>query len=234
LAKKDGAMNARWIYVPALCLAMAAGHAAGQAVQLPTFRSFGVSTTVVVPDNGSGFLGGIDSAASGRTELGTPLAPFPPLRNAAAGSQVSSGGARVFATVHDFAAMDQRLLGEAGSPTPSVPIATNQPPLRVPPSLAWTKKTQPLAESSASRPAASVGQLRAQHAAEQLAKSSEAHELFDQGQRLEASGKPNVARIYYQMAVRRASGDLKDRIDARLRTISPPLFQASPPSQVRR
>lgn len=44
-----------------------------QVVQLPTVRSFGVSTTVSVPDHGGGFLGGTAIGRSSSAARGLPL-----------------------------------------------------------------------------------------------------------------------------------------------------------------
>ncbi len=42
---------------------------------------------------------------------------------------------------------------------------------------------------------------------------------FERGKQAEASGKRHVARIYYEMALRRASGPLKDEVAARMRAL---------------
>ena len=53
-------------------------------------------------------------------------------------------------------------------------------------------------------------------------RGGEAEKFFERGRQAEADGKPNVARIYYQMAVRRASGDLKKQALARLEAVAGP------------
>ena len=57
---------------------LAAANLAAQVVELPSFQSFGTSTTVVVPDRGTASLGGINSAGLGaepiRRAAGQPLA----------------------------------------------------------------------------------------------------------------------------------------------------------------
>jgi len=45
----------------------------GTTVQLPTFATFTVSTTVSVPDGGTVLLGGIKRLSEGRSEFGTPI-----------------------------------------------------------------------------------------------------------------------------------------------------------------
>ena len=44
----------------------------GQTVQLPTFQSFSVQTTVSVPDRGSIYLGGVNRAGYRSTSSGVP------------------------------------------------------------------------------------------------------------------------------------------------------------------
>ena len=79
-------------------------------MQLPTFSYFSVNTTVTVPDRGSAYLGGVNRAAEGRNEFGTPLLPFRPFRNVGIGRETSASGMWVTATIHDFDAMDRYLL----------------------------------------------------------------------------------------------------------------------------
>ena len=61
---------------------------------------------------------------------------------------------------------------------------------------------------------------QANRAARQATRADEADSFFARGQRAEADGKPNVAKIYYQMAARRATGDLKQQVQARLDAVS--------------
>jgi hypothetical protein len=73
-------------------------------------------------------------------------------------------------------------------------------------------------ESSAGRAAPSVAEARRMYAAEQAAGSQEVLALMERARAAEEDGKPNVAKLYYQMVIRRASGELKqqaqDRLDA--------------------
>ncbi|MDO4571073.1 MAG: hypothetical protein Q4D38_11855 [Planctomycetia bacterium] len=78
-----------------------------QTVQLPTFEHFDVSTTVSVPDRGAAYMGGIQRAASGGSERGTPILPF---RNRSFGSDMSASGVQTSVYIHDFEAMDEEIL----------------------------------------------------------------------------------------------------------------------------
>ena len=70
--------------------------------------------------------------------------------------------------------------------------------------------------SSAGRPAPSVAEARRLHSLEQGAENGEGTALLERGRTAEEDGKPQVAKIYYQMAVKRASGDLKEQAQSRL------------------
>jgi hypothetical protein len=51
-------------------------------------------------------------------------------------------------------------------------------------------------------------------------RASEAATYFAQAQQAEADGKPAVARIYYQMVVRRDAGKLKQQAEGRLAALA--------------
>ena len=65
----------------------------------------------------------------------------------------------------------------------------------------------------------SVAKARAERANQQATRAGEAASFFKRGREAEAAGKSNVAKIYYQMAARRAMGDLKTQVLARLDAI---------------
>jgi hypothetical protein len=183
----------------------------GTSVQLPTFSFFGVDTTVSVPDGGSTYLGGVDRASSGSNQYGAPLTSF---GNRSISSQQSASSMRVSAYVHDFEAMDQYLLSQ--------PTAFNrgltQPQVQV--ARAIGQRVEDARAAPAGRPALDVAGLRAQRLQEQQARSGEAAGLLERGQAAEAAGKLKVARLYYQMAYRKAEGDAKAQALARLEAIS--------------
>ncbi len=199
---------------------LAAATARGQAVQLPTYSYFGTGTVVSVPDRGSVYTAGVNRAASGRNEFGTPLLPF---RNRSIGSERSASSVWTSVYIHDFEAMDEYLLSQArGTSTAglappaarsaSTALAGRQlaPRSGIAPRPAWQTRQTP---QPASGPLAkSVDQLRSERAGEQEARIAEAQSLFERGRIAEQSGKTNVARIYYQQASRRAEGPLKQRI----------------------
>ena len=203
-------------WLPLVLLGLGAGNAFSQAtaVQLPTYSFFSTGTTVSVPDRGSVYMGGIKRAATGMNEFGTPLLPF---RNRAFGMERSAMSTHVSVYIHDFEAMEEALLSQ---PTPSNPYGL-QPRTGGLAGPATDRWQRPPAEAApAERPAMSVAELRSKHLREQQARSDEALNFFQRGRNAEEAGKANVARIYYQMAARRAGGELKDQILARLESVS--------------
>ncbi len=222
-------MRRVWLVcLPLAWLAATAESAPAQqgatTVQLPTFSFFSVDTTVTVPDRGSAFLGGVNRAASGRNEFGVPLLPFRPFRNVAIGREVSASNMFVTATIHDLEAMDRYLLG--------LPTAARLPPLRRPQVAAMDKTLRPrdpghgaswrvsAPAGAGSAPTMSVAQARAQRQRQQQTRAREAADFFQRGRKAETASKTGVAKIYYQMAARRATGQLKAQVAQKLDAIA--------------
>ena len=59
------------------------------------------------------------------------------------------------------------------------------------------------------------------YAAERSAQERDAVKYMDQAERTSARGKPQVAHVLYQMAERRASGELKSKIRQRMAALKP-------------
>jgi hypothetical protein len=192
-------------------------------VQLPTFNFFTVSTTVEVPDSGGEEIGGIGNGAAGRSERGISGLGFRPFNNAAGGAAHSAGNMSVSAEIHDFEAADRQLLGD------DLNRATDASGKRLPVmlrSIAGAKPRQRSALATDSAGGQSIGDIRRQQAAEDSASQTEAVRLFDQANELQAAGKTGVAKIYYRMAARRATGNLKERALAALGELSTPAQSA--------
>ena len=119
----------------AMSMLTAAAEAQQLTVQQPAFSSNSAATTVVVPDRGRAHVGSYSSAASGRSSgggLGTRGSSYGLERR---GEQMTAG-----VRIHDMAAMDAAILGQAppGLPrhlpprgTPVRP-ATTAPPIARP------------------------------------------------------------------------------------------------------
>jgi len=206
-----------------LALAMAwigeVAWAQSTTVQLPTYQSFAAGTTVSVPDRGSVYLGGVKRAQSGMNEFGSPLSPF---RNRAIGSQRSASGMSVSVYIHDFEALEEELLSRSGASdqkltTVRSPDGTTRAVVRSPDrATAATAGLKQRRGDPRAAPLPSVEEIRRQRLADQEARQAEAEDFFERGQAAEESGKRNVARMYYQMAAKRAAGTLKDQVVAKL------------------
>ena len=113
------------IWLGLLCVAMGIvaltsteQRAAAQVVQLPTFRSFGVGTTVLVPDRGRAVLGGVNRGQAGTVSRGVPgLGGIPGagrlFNNRASGSSIGGSTVSVTATIIDLNELDEAVLAEA-------------------------------------------------------------------------------------------------------------------------
>ena len=89
------------------CLVGLTGKALAQqpsVVQLPTFQFFTYSGSVLVPDTGGAYLGGVKRAASSSSRRGL---------NRAVASPLGNSGAFARATIIDNDEIDRRLLGGA-------------------------------------------------------------------------------------------------------------------------
>jgi hypothetical protein len=91
-----------------------------QTVQLPTLNSFGVSTSVLVPDHGTAGAGGIRRTGSAWRGYGRLPA------GGATGGMTSAAGARASVVIHDLARMDADLLAGDGQTTREAAVA-NRP-----------------------------------------------------------------------------------------------------------
>jgi len=187
-------------------------------VQLPTFSFFTVQTTVSVPDRGGAYLGGINRGRDGRIERG-----FGPLANRAIGGDRSVASTSVHARIIDFEEIDQMLLAAAARRA-----GTTVDPADAK-AAALTKHVNGVAVVSAaghssSSPSGplpgSIAGIRAQNVAAAQERAAEVAELFAKAQQAEVEGKPAVAKIFYQMVVRRDAGALKQQAQARLSALA--------------
>ena len=187
--------NVGWL-VAALIICCAAPAAAQvpSTVQLPSYSTYGVSTSVSVPDRGRAYLGGMGGSSSGSTAYGPVFGPG----SRGYGRQTGAGSVDVRVTIHDFDAMDKLLLGQAAGSSPAARR-----------SLASGRAGQ---SSAAQAPRGSLAEARQRHSAEVEAEQQKALNYVRQARRSAARGKPKVAKVLLQMAERRASPELKVQI----------------------
>ncbi len=207
---------------------MIAGNAfaqQGQAVQLPTFSMFTVNSTVSVPDQGSAYLGGIKRASEGRNEFGVPMLGKLPyagrlFKNVGIGRDVSAGNMHVTARI----IIPEEEEAKLGILPPTGSLSNVMPRGQAAALARQILPRDPRRGSSwdvapAVEPAMSLADAQSRRVAQKEIREDEASKFFARGQEAEAKGKANVAKIYYQMAARRATGPLKDRVLAKLDTI---------------
>lgn len=185
------------------CLWAIGPELSAQVVQLPSFSSFSVDTTVVVPDGGAALLGGVGRGSRATSEFGG----IPRRRVSGVNRQVS--GAYVRALVHDPPAAEAALARQAATERAAdaeLPLA------RTTPSAAGTLSLRDIERARAARADAAQGEARA---------------LLAKAQQSRADGKAGVARIYYRSAAKVATGDLRTTIERELRALD------SPPAETR-
>jgi hypothetical protein len=190
--------------------------AAGQAVQLPTFHFFSLSTTVSVPDGGDASLGGVSRSSSGRVQRGIPGLPSQPFDSVATGRATSTSNVSASATIHDFEAMN-KAIQESG-------VGSQESARTAPGSARGSPKRAIVSLPKSDGPVQSIAAIRAQQAAEDAAKQQEAAAALARGRQLLAEGKTNVAKIYFQTAARKSTvqSDIREQAIAALRSLEQP------------
>ncbi len=177
-------------------------QAAAQVVQLPTFHFFSVDTTVLVPDRGSTYLGGVNYSSAGSTQRGIPGLGGRPFTNSAIGRSTGGGGMWVSAYIHDFDALEAQLLGQDKLSDNFIPGRGANVAINRTPSFAQ-----------------SVAAIRTQANNEENAQQLEAQAYLKRAQEKLNEGQPGLAKIYFQMAERRSTGSIKDQALAGLKAI---------------
>ncbi|HEV7226331.1 MAG TPA: hypothetical protein VGN42_26730 [Pirellulales bacterium] len=196
-------MRIFWL-AAALTADSAAPVAAQQAstIQLPSFSYFSVDTTVSAPDRGSMSLGGSGSSSTGSTAFGPGFGP----RSRAFGRQSSVSRTTVHATIHDFDAMDKQLLGQARKSYGS--------------SKSGREAARSASSSAESAPPGSIAEARRLRGADAAAEQKQVLDYLRQAERAKARGKLQVAKVLYQMAERRAAGELKAKVRQQLAALN--------------
>lgn len=201
-------------------------------VQLPTFNFTTTGTTTTVPDGGTGVLGGIMRASEGSVTRGVPMLSKVPylnrlFKNRGIGRDVSSWNQTV---VPRIIILEEEEFFQTGVSPETLSGMGGGGAGRgfggaVDPEVARKAEfiTRNIARRNSDTPAIpsdprlpSVDDIRHQKDLARAERASEAAEFFAKGRKAEAEGKQGVATIYYKMALRRAEGDLRRMIAARL------------------
>jgi len=165
-------------------------------VQLPTVQRFSVTTSALVPDRGSAYLGGVNSSYQSSSQRGTPF--FPSSRNRSGGATAS--GVSVSAYIHDFEEMDAAVLAKARR------LRAGQP----------RQASQVCRPQRTSNPMSRDSEMRAITHAKERAQLAYAKESYDLAQKLIAKGKVAPARSLLRNAHKRGDAKLKLRIEQQL------------------
>jgi hypothetical protein len=179
----------------------AIAHAQAPAVvQLPSFSTFGVDTSVSVPDGGSASLGGGGRSSTGSTAFGPGLGPG----NRSFGRNLSGSSSSVRAKIHDAEAMDRATLARARSAGEK--SAT--------PDQSMARRLATARESSAGQvPSGSVAEARKQRAVEIVAAQADALQTLNRAREAAKAGKTSAAAVFYRLAAKDASAELRSQID---------------------
>lgn len=184
-----------WMLAGALCLGtLGASEARGQVLQLPSYGYFSIRTTILAPDSGRGFAGGVSRFRQGATSRGLPIAGRVPGwgrlgKNRAIGGGGSAGGVSVGATIIDHAAMDRALLAEAAA-------RRGERPETVGPAA--------ITHSSSDDKLESLAQIRAHHQAKDAHDQQQFRQWIAQARQAEQDGKWGAAKVMYRMAAKYA------------------------------
>lgn len=223
------------------CLAVMPADLAAQqnavTIQLPTYSSFSVSTTVLVPDRGGAALGGVNRSAMGGSQFGP--APLP-AGTRAIGVERQAQNAHVFVQVHDFREMEEALVADGAGPhdaaafddrVSDVGRLTVMRPAAAP-GATTTRRAANNGQPSGNPWAAptsgdAAGQLsveewqrlRAQQAA---GDQREARQWMERAAAAAESGNRAAARVYLNMAYRKADGALRSQIAAEMERLASP------------
>ncbi len=211
--------------------ATAWGQGGATTVQLPTFNFTTVNTTVTVPDGGTAFLGGIDRAREGSVSRGVPLLGKVPgvnrlFRNEGIGREFSSSSFSVTARIINLEEEEERQVGRVlaqrdalggGGRVAFDPMADPQADF-ITRNLARHPAGEVVGQSESKLP--STEELQRRNELAQQQRSAEAVSFYEKAKSLEAEGKANVAKVYYDMAARRSFGAFQEEIFARIEGLS--------------
>jgi hypothetical protein len=182
-----------------------AATAQAQVVQLPSMHTFSIRTSVLVPDRGGTYLGGVNRAAHGSTSRGAGWSPLG--RNVGRGGTVAGTGVMVHATIIDHAELDEMVLEEARA-------------MREVKGLVDADTSRPRIAPPRDSAATSVAAIKRELAAEDDAMEAEAKQDFEKAVAYERAGEGALARNYYRVAARKSTGEIKQKSLQRLAALA--------------
>lgn len=200
-------------------VAMVNGQPVGNVtVQLPTFEQFGVSTTVIVPDNGSLYLGGVNGSSLGRNSFRPGV---PGLGRRGIGRSAAASGMAISATIIDHSEIDRALLAEAARRRGDTvdmhgrPVADAR---RLSPAVTARRAEMKVRDGRNSLAPQRFrlpvqGRVKPQTS---VSSNSTATTYLHRAQRAEANGQPHQAIVFYRRIVKHGDAELKRRAELRL------------------
>lgn len=173
-------------------------------VQLPSLGRFSVGTTVVVPDRGRAYLGGVKRAVEGTKRFG------PLVRGSSKGLERSHSGMTASAYIHDLREMDRRLLQQGRAEI----ARRSGPPLKGYAGHAYRSLTGTRGMASIpSRPAVDTNSYRRPATRESRRVSSSRGDLYYRlAMKAEAGGNKAKASVLFGIAARHGSEAAKARL----------------------
>ena len=153
------------------------------AVQQPTVGTTSVSTSVIVPNGGRAYLGGVSSAQSGRSRYGFAQP------GSSIGLSRSSNSMSVGVTIIDLREMDEAIL--------------NSVPDRAQPSSSFSRHA-----AAINRPRTESPQEPAQETESTADRAAKFERL---AHKAEAENRPRVAKLHWQMAAKYGSLIARER-----------------------
>ena len=188
--------RARIVVYVSVAIYASAAHA--QVVQLPTFHFFTVHTTVSAPDSGRGLAAALQRSRRRRPMqlqnirgLNNPLGQHHWLAN------------RGHNELNKVAAADARQIASKDADLQKADFLSSHVARQIPAEKLF-----------------GVAEIRRRNALSDQRKDADAEKYFAQGQEAQAKGSQGVARIYYRMAAKRATGKFKAQILARIESIN--------------
>lgn len=182
------------------------GPANAQVVQLPSFHTFTVRTSVLVPDSGNAYLGGVNRSSHWMNSRGPGWGPLG--RNVAPGSSVDASRATITATIIDNSELDRLVLEEARA-------------IRAEKGIVLADESTPRIAVPRDKPLTSVAAIKRELAAEDAALEAEAERDFQRAQAYERVGERALAKNYYRVAARKSTGAVKFKAAERLKILEP-------------
>lgn len=176
-----------------------AAHA--QVVQLPSLSTFSVRTSVLVPDSGGAYLGGVNRSSHWMASRGPGWGPLGRTRGRAGG--VSGSGMMVTATIIDNHELDELVLEEARA-------------IRAAKGIELPDRTRPRIAVPVGSTSISLAAIRRELAAEDAAVERDAEADFQRAQAYDRAGEGALARNYYRVAARKSKGEVKRKALERL------------------